>query len=76
MDHGKQFEIGCKPRICLQRILKEFAGIEFKYFDSKLVDEIPEYEYLLKDGVSNERLGLYIVKKEKIIEILNSVSDN
>jgi len=50
--------------------------MEFKYFDSRLVGEIPEYEYLLKDGVSHERLGMYIVKKEKIIEILNSVSGN
>ncbi len=56
--------------------LRDFSGIEFKYFDSKLVGEIPEYEYLLKDGVSHERLGLYIVKKEKIIEILNSISNN
>jgi len=56
--------------------LIELTVMEFKYFDSRLVGEIPEYEYLLKDGVSHERLGMYIVKKEKIIEILNSVSGN
>jgi DNA mismatch repair protein MutS len=38
-----------------------------------LVGETPEYSYLLKDGVSHERLGMYIVKKEKIPEILNSI---
>ena len=56
--------------------LIELTVMEFKYFYSRLVGEIPEYEYLLKDGVSHERLGMYIVKKEKIIEILNSVSGN
>jgi DNA mismatch repair protein MutS len=56
--------------------LSELPGIEYMYFDSKLINETPVYEYQLKEGVSYERLGMYIVKKEKIIEILNSVNDN
>jgi DNA mismatch repair protein MutS len=56
--------------------LRDNGDIEFKYFDSKLVGETPEYTYLLKDGVSHERLGMYIVKKEKIPEILNSIEDD
>lgn len=56
--------------------LKEHPNIKFKYFDSDLIDGKPVYEYKLKNGVSHERLGMYIVRKENIVEILNSISDN
>jgi DNA mismatch repair ATPase MutS len=56
--------------------LTEFTNIDFKYFDSELVDDLPVYKYELKDGVSHERLGMHILKNEKIIEILNSIAEN
>ena len=55
--------------------IKELSSIQFKFFNSELVDNIPVYEYKLRDGISYERLGLYILKKEKIIEILESVTN-
>ena len=45
-----------------------------KFFDSKLIDNIPTYEYKLENGISHERLGMYILKNEKIIEILDSMT--
>lgn len=55
--------------------LNDHPNIEFKYFDSELIDGKAVYEYKLKNGVSHERLGMHIVKNENIIEILNSISD-
>jgi len=45
----------------------------FKYFDSKLEGEKPIYTYKLKDGFSSERLGLTIVKNEKIMDIIEQI---
>jgi DNA mismatch repair ATPase MutS len=55
--------------------VKELSNIQFKYFDSKLVDNIPIYEYKLESGISHERLGMYILKNEKIVEILDSITN-
>jgi DNA mismatch repair ATPase MutS len=55
--------------------VKDLSNIQFKYFDSKLVDNIPIYEYKLESGISHERLGMYILKNEKIVEILDSITN-
>ncbi len=55
--------------------VKSVSNIQFKYFDSKLVENIPTYEYKLENGISHERLGLYILKNEKIIDILDSMTN-
>ncbi len=54
--------------------VKDSPHIQFKFFDSKLVDNVPTYEYKLEDGISHERLGMYILKNEKIIDILESMT--
>ncbi|HEY5391276.1 MAG TPA: hypothetical protein VIJ57_04090 [Hanamia sp.] len=53
--------------------VKDLTNIQFKFFDSKLVDNIPTFEYKLENGISHERLGMYILKNEKIIEMLDSM---
>ena len=55
--------------------VKELTNIQFKFFDSKLVENVPTYEYKLENGISHERLGMYILKNEKIIEILDSMTN-
>ncbi|GAA4305524.1 MutS-related protein [Aestuariibaculum suncheonense] len=51
-------------------------NIKFKYFDSELNNDIPNYNYKLKNGISNERLGMHILKKEKIMELLETLTNN
>lgn len=46
----------------------------FKCFESELIDTTPVYNCKIKNGVSRERLGLQIVKNEKIVEILDSIA--
>lgn len=55
--------------------VKSLTNIQFKFFDSKLVNNVPTYEYKLENGISHERLGMYILKNEKIIEILDSMTN-
>jgi DNA mismatch repair ATPase MutS len=56
--------------------LDQLTNIDFKYFDSELIDDKPIYKYELKNGVSHERLGMHIVRNEKIVEILNSIVED
>jgi len=50
--------------------LKETESIFFKYFEANLLNNIPNYDYKLKDGVTDERIGMYILNKEKVIETI------
>ncbi len=56
--------------------IKTLETIDFKYFDSQLINNNPVYNYKLCNGVTHERLGLYIVKNEGIFEILKSINKN
>ena len=53
--------------------LKAYPNIDFKYFETKVTDEKLIFNYQLKDGVSNDRLGYLILKKEKVIELLEGL---
>lgn len=55
--------------------LNNLNNIDFKYFDSKIIYKTPAYNYELKDGISSERLGMYIVENENIISILDSIKE-
>jgi len=48
-------------------------SITFKCFESELIDHKPVYDFKLKDGVSKERVGMMIINKENIIQILDKV---
>lgn len=54
-------------------MLKDKPNILFKYFDVKIVDGQPIYSYRLQKGVSHERLGMLIVRNEKIVETLQGL---
>lgn len=57
----------------LAQSLRQHANISFKYFETFVENEIPRYTYQLKDGISNDRLGFLILKREKVLELLNQV---
>jgi DNA mismatch repair protein MutS len=47
--------------------------IMFRCFESDLIDQQPIYDYKIKDGISRERIGLLIIKNERIPEILDEI---
>lgn len=53
--------------------LKAFPNISFKYFETNVDDEQLRFSYQLKDGVSNDRLGYVILKREKVVELLENL---
>jgi DNA mismatch repair protein MutS len=48
-------------------------SILFRCFESELIGGQPVYDFKLKVGISKERIGLIIIKNEKIIEILDDI---
>ena len=53
--------------------LKDYPNINFKYFETNVADEVLSFNYKLKDGISNDRLGYLILKREKVIELLEKL---
>jgi DNA mismatch repair ATPase MutS len=51
--------------------LKTHNNILFKYFETTADDEQLKFSYQLKDGISNDRIGYLILKREKVIELLD-----
>ncbi|MEO8583188.1 MAG: DNA mismatch repair protein MutS [Flavitalea sp.] len=53
--------------------LKDFSNISFKYFETAVKEEELEFSYQLKDGVSNDRIGYVILKREKVVDMLENL---
>lgn len=56
--------------------LEKSERICFWHLESKLKGEQPVYTYKLKNGISTERLGLTILKKERITELIDEIAEN
>ena len=52
--------------------LKANPAIKFQYFEANMVNDTPNYTYRIKEGITDERLGLYILNKEKVIETIEN----
>ena len=53
--------------------LKEYPNISFRYFETTINSEQLEFSYQIKEGISNDRLGFLILKREKVIELLQKL---
>jgi DNA mismatch repair ATPase MutS len=51
--------------------LKDYPNISFKYFETNIHEDQLDFSYQLKDGISNDRLGYLILKREKVVELLD-----
>jgi DNA mismatch repair ATPase MutS len=45
-------------------------NIQFRFLPTVMKGNIPEYTYILDEGISNDRHGMRIINNEKIIEII------
>lgn len=50
--------------------LKKYPNIGFKYFETAVTDGQLQFSYHLKDGISNDRLGYLILKREGVVDML------
>lgn len=53
--------------------LKVNPNIIFRYFETNVADEQLVFSYKLKEGISNDRLGYLILKREKVVDLLNQL---
>ncbi|MEO6814977.1 MAG: DNA mismatch repair protein MutS [Ginsengibacter sp.] len=53
--------------------LKKYPNINFKYFETNVTEEHLNFSYQLRNGISNDRLGYLILKREKVIELLEGL---
>jgi DNA mismatch repair ATPase MutS len=53
--------------------LKVFPNIIFRYFETAVSQDQLVFNYQLKEGISNDRLGYLILKREKVIDLLEGI---
>jgi len=53
--------------------LRQYPNISFKYFETTVKNDQLDFSYQLKDGISNDRLGYLILKREKVVEMLDKL---
>lgn len=53
--------------------LAAIPHINFKYMETLFDNGSPAFSYQLKDGITDERLGMWIVKNEGIIDMIESI---
>ena len=51
--------------------LKDYPNIAFRYFETGIHNETLHFTYQLSEGISNDRIGYLILKKEKVIDLLD-----
>jgi DNA mismatch repair protein MutS len=55
--------------------LTAIKNITFKFMETTFDNGTPKYSYRLQDGITEERLGMWIVDNEGIIEIIDGIID-
>jgi DNA mismatch repair protein MutS len=53
--------------------LRQYPNITFNYFETMVKDDQLEFSYQLKEGISNDRIGYLILKREKVVEMLEKL---
>jgi DNA mismatch repair protein MutS len=53
--------------------LKKYPNIVLRYFETNVSDDQLEFSYQLKEGISNDRIGYVILRREKVVEMLEKL---
>jgi DNA mismatch repair ATPase MutS len=53
--------------------LKQYSNITFNYFETHINEGQLVFSYQLKEGISNDRLGYLILKREGVVNMLESL---
>lgn len=53
--------------------LQQFNNIQFRYFETSVTNDQLVFSYQLKEGISNDRLGYLILRKEGVVELLEKL---
>lgn len=53
--------------------LRQYSNIKFSYFETHINNGQLDFSYQLKDGISNDRLGYLILKREGVVDMLEKL---
>jgi DNA mismatch repair ATPase MutS len=53
--------------------LKMYPNISFKYFETSVTADQLVFNYQLRNGISNDRLGYLILKREGVVDLLDNI---
>lgn len=53
--------------------LKPYPNISFRYFETTVSEDQLSFSYQLKEGISNDRIGYVILRREKVVEMLEKL---
>lgn len=53
--------------------LKKYENIQFHYFETSVQEDQLQFSYQLKEGISNDRLGYLILRKEGVVALLEKL---
>lgn len=53
--------------------LKKYENIQFRYFETAVQNDQLIFSYQLKEGISNDRLGYLILKREGVVDLLEKL---
>ncbi|HOZ69520.1 MAG TPA: DNA mismatch repair protein MutS, partial [Chitinophagaceae bacterium] len=53
--------------------LKTYPNISFRYFETNVTEDQLSFSYQLREGISNDRIGYVILKREKVVEMLENL---
>jgi DNA mismatch repair ATPase MutS len=53
--------------------LKQHFNIQFRYFEIDTSNDDLQFSYQLNEGISNDRIGYLILKREGVVEMLNKL---
>ncbi|MBX5439453.1 MAG: DNA mismatch repair protein MutS, partial [Thermoflavifilum sp.] len=53
--------------------LKSQPNIQFRYFEVQMQEGQFHFNYHLREGISNDRLGYLILKQEKVLDLLEAL---
>lgn len=53
--------------------LRQFPNIQFRYFETSVEHDQLTFSYHLQEGISNDRLGYLIMKREGVVKMLENL---
>lgn len=53
--------------------LKNYPNISFRYFETHIENDQLQFSYQLREGISNDRIGYVILRREKVVEMLEKL---
>lgn len=53
--------------------LQQYPNIDFRFFETSVADNELVFSYQLKKGISNDRLGYLILKREGVVTLLDAL---